>query len=443
MSLAFADSLFPQKHPLAIASLSLEQTLLSQIEFYRLDAVRRSSQARRKELGQFLTPQSVAQMMAAMLACRAPVISILDAGAGVGSLFAACVAEFLSRPQPPEEIRVVAYEIDTLLAAYLHDTLALCRRLCEAKNIHFSGEIRPTDFIADTAHALTNSLFSAREEFTCAILNPPYRKINTNSKHRIQLRSIGIETSNLYTGFLTAAIKLLAPHGELVAITPRSFCNGPYFRPFREFLLTETALDRLHLFDSREEAFHDDDVLQETIILHATKGAPPPNQITITSSHNADDEMILSRTLAFPDVVRPQDPERFIHVVSDELDQQVAERMAGLTASLSDLGLSVSTGRVVDFRAKSHLLVTPEPGAAPLIYPQNFADGFIAWPIANAKKPQALAMNAATESLFVPNDNYVLVKRFSSKEEKRRIVSAVFESSNVSCPIVGFENHLN
>jgi adenine-specific DNA-methyltransferase len=443
MSIAFADSLSPLTRPFTIASLSLEQTLSSQIEFYRFDAARRSTQSQRKELGQFLTPQSVAQMMAAMFANQAPVVSILDAGAGVGSLFAACVIEFLSRPQPPKEIRVVAYEIDALLTNYLQDTLALCRQMCEEKSIQFSGEIRSTDFIEDTAHALNNRLFATSEEFTCAILNPPYRKINTDSKHRVLLRSIGIETSNLYTGFLTAAIKLLAPHGEIVAITPRSFCNGPYFRPFREFLLIETAVDRLHLFDSREEAFHDDEVLQETLILHATKAAAPPQHITITSSHNADDEMILSRTLAYDEVVRPQDPEQFIRVVSDELDQQIAERIAGLTASLGDLGLSVSTGRVVDFRAQSHLRSAPEQGAAPLIYPQNFDSGFIVWPIENARKPQALAMNDETKSLFVPNDNYVLVKRFSAKEEKRRIVSAVFEASKISCPVVGFENHLN
>jgi len=443
MSIAFADSLLPRRRPFQLASSSWQQALLSQIEFFRLDVARRSAQARRKELGQFLTPQPVAQMLAAMFETRAPVVSILDAGAGVGSLFAACVMEFLSRPQPPEEIRVVAYEVDALLADYLNDTMLLCRQMCEEKNIRFAGEVRQADFIEDAAHALSSSLFSTREEFTCAILNPPYRKINTDSRHRTLLRSIGIETSNLYTGFLTAAIKLLAPQGELVAITPRSFCNGPYFRPFREFLLTETALDRLHLFDSREDAFHEDEVLQETIILHATKGATTPNQITITSSQSADDEMMLSRTLAYSEVVRPQDPEKFIRLVSDEIEQQVAERMAALTASLTDLGLSVSTGRVVDFRAKAHLLPAPQQGAAPLIYPQNFDNGFIAWPLENTKKPQALAMNAETETLFVPNDNYVLVKRFSSKEEKRRIVSAVFEASKISCSVIGFENHLN
>jgi len=89
------------------------------------------------------------------------------------------------------------------------------------------------------------------------------------------LRRLGIETGNLYSGFLAAALALLAPGGELVAITPRSFCNGPYFRPFREALLRSAQLRRLHIFESREQAFSDDEVLQENIILYAVKTGRP------------------------------------------------------------------------------------------------------------------------------------------------------------------------
>jgi adenine-specific DNA-methyltransferase len=40
---------------------------------------------------------------------------------------------------------------------------------------------------------------------------------------------------------------LLDRSGELVAITPRSFCNGPYFKPFREDFLEAMSLRRLHV----------------------------------------------------------------------------------------------------------------------------------------------------------------------------------------------------
>jgi adenine-specific DNA-methyltransferase len=43
----------------------------------------------------------------------------------------------------------------------------------------------------------------------------------------------------------------------------------------------------------------------------------------------------------------------------------------------------------------------------------------------------------------VPRADYVLVKRFSSKEERWRIVAAVYEKADHTAPVVGFENHLN
>jgi adenine-specific DNA-methyltransferase len=79
------------------------------------------------------------------------------------------------------------------------------------------------------------------------------------------------ETSNLCTGFVARIHRLLAPGGELVAIAPRSFCNSPYFQPFREGFLQQMSLRRLHVFDSRQAAFRTDAVLQENIIFHAVR----------------------------------------------------------------------------------------------------------------------------------------------------------------------------
>ena len=74
-----------------------------------------------------------------------------------------------------------------------------------------------------------------------------------------------METGNLYSAFLSIAIKLLSPGGELVAIVPRSFCNGPYFRPFRNLFLDNTAIHHLHVFERRDKAFKDGEVLQENL----------------------------------------------------------------------------------------------------------------------------------------------------------------------------------
>jgi len=49
----------------------------------------------------------------------------------------------------------------------------------------------------------------------------------------------------------------------------------------------------------------------------------------------------------------------------------------------------------------------------------------------------------ATRSLLLPNETYVIVKRFTSKEEPRRLVAAVHHPVGVPSTHVGFENHLN
>jgi adenine-specific DNA-methyltransferase len=116
--------------------------------------------------------------------------------------------------------------------------------------------------------------------------------------------------------------------------------------------------------------------------------------------------------------------------------------MKALHTSLRDLGVEVSTGRVVDFRARAFLRKDPEPGTVPLIYPAHFKGGGISWP-KNIRKPNAIVAVEKTKNLLVPNDTYVLVKRFSTKEEQRRLVAVVHQPSHVPGRKVGFENHLN
>jgi hypothetical protein len=78
---------------------------------------------------------------------------------------------------------------------------------------------------------------------------------------------------NLYSAFVALAVGEAAPGGQIVAIIPRSFCNGPYYRPFRDFILERAAIRHMHLFESRNKAFKDDEVLQENIIIRLSVAA--------------------------------------------------------------------------------------------------------------------------------------------------------------------------
>ncbi len=281
------------------------------------------------------------------------------------------------------------------------------------------------------------------DSFTHVILNPPYKKINGATQiHRI-LRSAGIETSNLYAAFVWLSACLTCPGGEIVAITPRSFCNGPYFRRFRKALLGLVDFRQIHTFESRREAFADDSVLQENVIFHGIRSEHRQGTVKISVSRGRDFGDMRVREVPFRDVVVPDDPDTFIHLAERDDGRQAMEWIAQLGATLPELDLDVSTGRVVDFRAREFLRKDPEPGTVPLIYPCHFEDGFVRWPLQGAKKPNAIVSSDRTESLLVPTGYYVLTKRFTAKEERRRIVGVIYDPTRMDARLVGFENHLN
>lgn len=399
------------------------------------------------EFGQVFTPLPVARMMAAMLQGQFEEVSLLDAGAGMGALTAAAVERFCQREAKarPKTIHVTAYEIDIALREPLSTALALCETRCSEAGIHFTAEIIHQDFLENAVESLTDGLFSeaARPPFNCAILNPPYRKIRTGSRHRLLLSRIGIETSNLYTGFLAAAIRLLEPGGEIVAITPRSFCNGPYFKAFRRDMLQSLALDHLHLFESRQDIFREDDVLQETLVFHGIKGKDAPPTVYISSEIGPDGGAAFGYDVPYAAIVAPDDLEKFIRIPKEPQNNCATQEIAALPCTLNELGLSVSTGRVVDFRARAYLRSQPDPGTVPLIYPAHLERSRVTWPRGRSKKPSRILAVKETETLLVPNAHYVLIRRFSTKEEKKRLVATVLEASSVPGEYIGIENHLN
>lgn len=418
--------------------------LSDQIDLYRLDADRKLSPNQRVDLGQFLTPARLARFMASLFDDVSTDVVLLDPGAGIGSLTSAFVEEMIDRQNRPEKITVDVWELDPILIEYLASTLQACSVTIRNSNLSFESYVQKGDFIEAASILLhdENGLFSkAVKRYTHCIMNPPYRKINSDSKHRKLLTSVGIETSNLYTGFLALAIKLLKPGGELVAIVPRSFCNGVYFKSFRQFFLGEVSIRHLHVFGSRDHAFQDNDVLQENIIFHVIRGGQQ-GKVVVTSSTDTNLHDLTSREVDFDQIVAHNDPELVINILPSDTDQQISERIKLFKHSLSMLDLEVSTGPVVDFRSREDICELPAEETYPLIYPAHFNHGFVQWPKVG-RKPNAIRDSERTHVTLMPNGWYVLARRFSSKEEKRRIVVAIHNQDNVPGKMIGFENHLN
>lgn len=139
-------------------------------------------------------------------------------------------------------------------------------------------------------------------------------------------------------------------------------------------------------------------------------------------------------------LVQPEDNDAVIHIIPDVVADLIGKQMQSFDFSLVNLDLTVSTGRVVDFRERDFLEDKLTQESVPLIYPAHFSQGYVTWPNPNFKKPEAIAK---VSRLLVPTGFYVLVKRFSAKEEDRRIVAAVYDPDRITADFVGFENHLN
>jgi adenine-specific DNA-methyltransferase len=376
---------------------------------------------RKSSLGQFMTPSVIAEFMATLFDNPVRAAALLDAGAGVGSLTIAAV------PRLGNVASVDAWEIDPLMQAHLRESLALLK---------IEHRVHAEDFIPS---AVQQVALATGRRYTHAILNPPYKKLHSDSIHRALLRKVGIETVNLYSAFVALSVLLMQKRGEVVAIIPRSFCNGPYYRPFRQLILDRCSLDRIHVFESRSKAFKDDEVLQENVIVKLVRGKEQGN-VVISSSHDHRLSDYGERTCPFSEIVKPTDPEMFIHVPLEEDETHGAADL--FQNSLDELRVEVCTGPVVDFRLRAYWLENPRRRSIPLIYPHHFSGGTLEFPKQH-KKPNALEDSEEVQHWLMPNECYVLVKRFSSKEERRRVVAYAYNPEEIDCTQVGFENHWN
>ena len=416
-----------------------------QAEIFRHAISNKLDPKKKGALGQYLTPLPVATFMASLFGEPLKDIVLFDPGAGTGTLTAAFVQEMISRVDKPHSIHTESYELEPLMAQYLESTIKECAYSSELSGVRFSGEVTRADFIKwGFEHLKTRgTLFEELlPQFTHCIMNPPYKKIRSDSDHRRWLQKIGIETGNLYSGFLAIAIKLLSFGGELVAIVPRSFCNGPYFQPFRNLLLDNMAISDIHVFEHRDKAFKDDEVLQENIILHAVKGTEQ-GRVRITSSSGDNFDEMTHREVPFDNVVKPNDPDRFIHIATCEIDQMVVDRISLFNQTLEDIGIDVCTGPVVDFRLRDDIRQAVEEGACPLIYPGHFTNNYVEWPNLEGKKPNSIYESKKSSRWLMENGWYVVTRRFSAKEESRRIIAALHTPERVISKKIGFENHLN
>lgn len=357
------------------------------------------------ELGQFFTPAAVAERVVDAVAVpESGTVRVLDLGAGVGAL----VAALADRIADGVGLEVVAVEKDPVLVPHL-------RRVLAGVDAHIiEGDALELAAAGNLAG-----------DFDVVVMNPPYAKIGRGSRERQIMDGLGVAVPNIYAAFMALGWRALRPGGQFSAIVPRSWANGTYFRRFRRQLLDELGLTRIHAFSSRSELFCDAGVLQETIIVGGRRGRATESVELVFDDAPA-------RPTPMDQIVVPGDDEQFVRIPTG------AER-ALPGEPLGAVGLEVSTGKIVGFRARDMLVDEVGPRSTPMIYPANIRKSVVTWP-RPIGKPQAFACPQGREKVYLsPPGFYVLVKRFSSKEERRRIVAAIYQTSSP----VAYDNKLN
>lgn len=382
----------------------MASSALMTAERTRSQVVATTAEATRSDYSQYLTPYQTAKLAASMFSDVEgnQMLRCLDLGAGTGILSVA-LAERYGR-----SMSVDCVELDPDLAAICDDELT---RL-------------------EVGHRIVagDALMAPIEPgYDRVILNPPYKKMAAGDARQAGLPA---RSPNLYSAFMMVALWALAPGGECVAIVPRSWTNGQYFQQFRSWVLSCCSLDAMHVYGSRTEIFADTNVLQETMLVRFSKRPQSPT-VRVSESQVKDGEPVVHK-YAFDELV---DVEGDLTVRMIPAERGPLDGMATLKAS----GLCASTGKVVDFRSREVLRREFEPGLNRLIYARNFtAEGF-EHPVEGYKPQWIDCSSERFTKQLIPAGSYVVVKRFSSKEEARRVKAHVLDLTEPQA----LENHLN
>jgi adenine-specific DNA-methyltransferase len=397
----------------------------------------------RRELGQFFTPLEVARFMARLARPGRRVRHILDPGAGAGILACALCEELQTGP-----VHIDAYEIDLGLAHLLRATLENAQEWLSHKGIALTFTIHETDFVTENAVYLSETtLFdsSPPRTYDVAVLNPPYFKLGKSDPRARAASEIVHGQPNIYALFMGITASLLADRGVMVSITPRSFTTGDYFRRFREHLFSRVTPEAIHLFDSRKDAFREDSVLQENVIVRARKAKPKSGKTVRVSASGgiADLKRPRSRAIPMESVLDVRSKDFVFHIPADEKDEEILRFVRAWPETLRSLGLAVSTGPVVAFRSREFLEHEEGDSTVPLLWLQHVRPMAASWPLTGKRKPQHIREEHASQKLLLPGENYVVLRRFSAKEESRRLVAAPLFGKALSKTTIGLENHLN
>lgn len=394
---------------------------------------------KRKKKGQFFTGRNTAEYMAGLFDLKkcGVNVTILDPGAGTGILCTALVERIL-RETNVENIEVTCYENDIDVLPILDSNLSYLK---EKSNGILTYKIISDDYIVSQTDDFNKSIFaSCSFKYDFVISNPPYLKINRNDPAAKSMESIVHGAPNLYFLFMSMSLFNLKDDHEMVHIIPRSWTSGAYFKAFRKYLLSNGRLEYIHLFVSRDKVFNHEQVLQETIIVKVCKTQKLQENITLASSESSENFIdITLMKQKYEDVICGDD--LYVFLPTNKLEVSVIQKINKYKESMPNRGYRMKTGIVVDFRQQYALRKSNEKDTIPLFYGQNIKNGRVNHE-PSGKEYDWMVQDY--QGLIQKNKDYVFFKRFTAKEEKRRLQCAVYRAKDFpEYEYIGTHNKIN
>ncbi len=322
----------------------------------------------RKELGQYFTPKFVRDHLISMLPkMKNP--KILDPANGTGEFLSAAKDYF-------GDCELTGWEIDPKLVKL-------------SKKLIPEAKIKSLD-----------SLNQKYEEYYDFVIgNPPYFEFKPEIELKNKFRDVINGRPNIFSMFIKLGIELLKPNGYLAFVIPPSMNNGAYFSKLREFIVENSNIEYIHILKS-SDMFHD---AQQTVMIMILKKCKNKGDFTFTKNGVN---------------IFTTDPEKLNNAFKGKV-------------TLSELGFTVRTGKVVWNQNKDRLYADREKGI-PLIWAHNITDNGV------------ILENSDKKAQYIDTDKFdigpaIIVNRITGAASNVNIKSAVIK------PGVKFlgENHVN
>lgn len=393
----------------------------------------------RDKLGVFYTPKNVVERMlkdADCLNVNFKTARIIDPSSGGAAYLAPLCRKMITASGAKKELliediekRLVGIEID-VFAGWLSQLLVDC----------VIAEYTPNERKPNRVVINGDSLQVGRKlygSFDYVIGNPPYGVIGKDNCRLEAYESVISGKANLYQLFFATGMYFLKRGGCLHFITPTGFLGGKYFNHLRFFMERESYPKFFQFFEDRSSVF--EGVQQEVVISAFKKGRSNKlPKCTLLVESEADKSLIEKFWTISPYF------ENGVWVLpKSEQEEEVSKLFSRSKVNLEELGFVVRTGSLVPHRSLdliSHKKLSPK--SVPIIWSESISEGSVKFNVPPESRRDK--WYRPVSDIGIIKEPCIVVKRTSSKEQKRRIQSG-YISQNMIEENNGFiaENHVN